>query len=982
MATQGSGSRRYSGDGRRGLVPCGHGDSGKQIKAKWGRIRQEMGGRKKAKLGGRKKAKPSVSIEEEKLHNNVEKNIVEDFYDHPSKKAKYVESSIMDHPLPSHTISASSLVVSECEESIGRKSDDQINSEPLPTPPSPIKSTLSPVSELNKEETISADDDKKTFSADDDKQQYKPLINNVIYDHLPQDYTITQQDECAHDVILDSLEEEILVKIEDVYVKQRNLVCLLYKDKWLDDEVINAYICCLKEQAYAQNQNDAKVYFENPFVTRLLKRDGEIGIHGPTSLTNIVNNYLNHDLIHLPINIKDSHWYLASINLEKSEIQVLDSLCWEHNRDDLTITLQGLQYHLDILKRQENWSNHKWKDIDVTKWTITEQLQEPIQKDSSSCGLFMLKFMEYWTGHTLSHLVTQEIITSFRYKLAAILLCWKNNTAPPTTVFEEIDDSEGHPDDVIMSDKPFDQNQSNHNNSLSAENRYQSLMSILSNLSIHELVGGLCNYIISINSVETLEKIWIQSSKPYPISLTLKTLQGMLNNELPMDPDYFNLVVRNIMFDDIQMVKKRRGLIKKHYLDMCFWMTTDFGRHPNFRKKLDVEQLANSVRSWPDDQINSEPLPTPPSPIKSTLSPVSELNKEETISADDDKKTFSADDDKQQYKPVINNVIYDHLPQDYTITQQDECAHDVILDSLEEEILVKIEDVYVKQRNLVCLLYKDKWLDDEVISAYICCLKEQAYAQNQNDAKVYFENPFVTRLLKRDGEIGIHGPTSLTNIVNNYLNHDLIHLPINIKDSHWYLASINFEKSEIQVLDSLCWEHNRDDLTITLQGLQYHLDILKRQENWSNHKWKDIDVTKWTITEQLQEPIQKDSSSCGLFMLKFMEYWTGHTLSHLVTQEIITSFRYKLAAILLCWKNNTAPPTTVFEEIDDSEGHPDDVIMSDKPFDQNQSNHNNSLSAENRYQSLMSILSNLSIHELVGGLCNYIISINSVETLD
>jgi hypothetical protein len=99
----------------------------------------------------------------------------------------------------------------------------------------------------------------------------------------------------------------------------------------------------------------------------------------------------------------------------------------------------------------------------------------------------------------------QEIITSFRSKLAAILLCWKNNTAPPTTVFEEIDDNEGHPDDVIISDKPFDQNQSNHNNSLSAENRYQSLMSILSNLSIHELVGGLCNYIISINSVETLE---------------------------------------------------------------------------------------------------------------------------------------------------------------------------------------------------------------------------------------------------------------------------------------------------------------------------------------------------------------------------------------------------------------------------------------------------------------------------------------------
>jgi hypothetical protein len=92
----------------------------------------------------------------------------------------------------------------------------------------------------------------------------------------------------------------------------------------------------------------------------------------------------------------------------------------------------------------------------------------------------------------------QEIITSFRKKLAAILLCWKTNTAPPTAMFEESDDA-------IMSDSPFDHNQSNNNKSLSAENKYQSLMSVLSNLSQHELVGGLCNYIKSIGCTETLE---------------------------------------------------------------------------------------------------------------------------------------------------------------------------------------------------------------------------------------------------------------------------------------------------------------------------------------------------------------------------------------------------------------------------------------------------------------------------------------------
>ncbi|XP_034585364.1 uncharacterized protein [Setaria viridis] len=60
----------------------------------------------------------------------------------------------------------------------------------------------------------------------------------------------------------------------------------------------------------------------------------------------------------------------------------------------------------------EELIDHNWKNLQVTEWTITEQLEKPIQKDSSSCGLFMLKFMEYWTGETLSHAITQ-VTTDF-----------------------------------------------------------------------------------------------------------------------------------------------------------------------------------------------------------------------------------------------------------------------------------------------------------------------------------------------------------------------------------------------------------------------------------------------------------------------------------------------------------------------------------------------------------------------------------------
>jgi len=102
---------------------------------------------------------------------------------------------------------------------------------------------------------------------------------------------------------------------------------------------------------------------------------------------------------------------------------------------------------------------------------------------------------------------------------------------------------------------------------------------------------------------------------------------------------------------------------------------------------------------------------------------------------------------------VRDNIKYDYLPQDYTLTDQDGCSLCIILDSSEEDILVRIDDISVKQRYLSCLLDSDKWVEDEVISAYICCMKDQLHVQDHQN-KVYFENPYVTSLLKRDGKIG------------------------------------------------------------------------------------------------------------------------------------------------------------------------------------------------------------------------------------
>uniref|UniRef100_A0A453SP49 Ubiquitin-like protease family profile domain-containing protein n=2 Tax=Aegilops tauschii subsp. strangulata TaxID=200361 RepID=A0A453SP49_AEGTS len=80
-------------------------------------------------------------------------------------------------------------------------------------------------------------------------------------------------------------------------------------------------------------------------------------------------------------------------------------MCLLNEKEWINDDLRRVQFHLDLLKSQ-NLVKDNWKDIDLTEWKITEQLQKAIQKDSSSCGLFMVKFMEYFTECALSYPIT------------------------------------------------------------------------------------------------------------------------------------------------------------------------------------------------------------------------------------------------------------------------------------------------------------------------------------------------------------------------------------------------------------------------------------------------------------------------------------------------------------------------------------------------------------------------------------------------
>uniref|UniRef100_A0A0D9WY05 Uncharacterized protein n=1 Tax=Leersia perrieri TaxID=77586 RepID=A0A0D9WY05_9ORYZ len=102
--------------------------------------------------------------------------------------------------------------------------------------------------------------------------------------------------------------------------------------------------------------------------------------------------------------------------------------------------------------------------------------------------------------------------------------------------------------------------------------KYFSLLSVVFQMGAPNLLGGLSNYVNFIGNAFTLQKVWVQNSKPYLISLSVKKLQLIVKQDQPTDHETFNLVVRNFTYDDIRTMKETKGTVTRHYVDLRFWI--------------------------------------------------------------------------------------------------------------------------------------------------------------------------------------------------------------------------------------------------------------------------------------------------------------------------------------------------------------------------------------------------------------------------
>ncbi|ONM38939.1 hypothetical protein ZEAMMB73_Zm00001d043753 [Zea mays] len=253
---------------------------------------------------------------------------------------------------------------------------------------------------------------------------------------VPKDYICTQGDLALIDWIKEiPCEPRVeVVLIDDAFVERKWMECLFQPDAYLGDEVIDCYINLIKAQEHLKCRSGGRVHIENAFQFNFLKRDGDVEtktdeLYPSKDMAQIssaerrVLLYLDHDMVFIPINIREMHWYLAVINARNMEIQVLDSLGTSSGRNDLIATIKGLQRQIDMVSQRKELKDHRWPDLRVASWPLKEiEMEYAKQTDSSSCGLFLLNYIEYWTGDELSDNFTQDDMSHFRKKLAAILL--------------------------------------------------------------------------------------------------------------------------------------------------------------------------------------------------------------------------------------------------------------------------------------------------------------------------------------------------------------------------------------------------------------------------------------------------------------------------------------------------------------------------------------------------------------------------------
>lgn len=222
--------------------------------------------------------------------------------------------------------------------------------------------------------------------------------------------------------------DRIVIEKYNVVIIKEKMNCLSPKT-WLNDEVINFYMCMLQERDLAlttdSNGNRTLSHFFNSFmICKLLNIDGknEIGIYQYKNVnrwTKNVNVFLMSKLF-IPVNIRQAHWAMIVVYIQSKRIHYYDSKGYRGLNTYLEPILQWL------IDESTTKYNGIYKDMmNKNDWQLLDQeTNVPQQVGGYDCGVFAILAADFVSDDIPLNIDTyvQNEIAAYRQKIYASIL--------------------------------------------------------------------------------------------------------------------------------------------------------------------------------------------------------------------------------------------------------------------------------------------------------------------------------------------------------------------------------------------------------------------------------------------------------------------------------------------------------------------------------------------------------------------------------
>ncbi|KAE8790307.1 hypothetical protein D1007_35460 [Hordeum vulgare] len=226
--------------------------------------------------------------------------------------------------------------------------------------------------------------------------------------------------------------KDVVVQIPapDVDICTADMLEDIIKKKWLCDAIINAYCKQIQKRSKVAARHILSTWVSKWLLDRAAgrvtgnKTKMEHLVKRTTTITRVMDEYFSTDKAYFPMNVNGNHWITVLMHNTKKEFQVLDSLGPIDRNIRKTIHTLKAQIAIDIAAANKQVES---KFPDVCAWPIVEY-EMPKQTDGVSCGLFVVRCIEYWDGGKWTSTFDQDEINGSRSRILAELIFSEANT--------------------------------------------------------------------------------------------------------------------------------------------------------------------------------------------------------------------------------------------------------------------------------------------------------------------------------------------------------------------------------------------------------------------------------------------------------------------------------------------------------------------------------------------------------------------------